>query len=56
MACSFADHVEARFEEIAEVLLQYESFEVVQDETARTLDLLRNLPENKEYFKCALAR
>ena len=47
----FADHIEAHFEELAQILLTYESFEVVQDETARTLDLLRNLRENKKYFR-----
>ncbi len=49
-ASSFARHIESHFEDIAEILLDYESFEVVQDETARTLDILKNLRENKEYF------
>lgn len=47
----FADHIEARIEELADILLGYESFEVVQDEIARTLDVLRNLRENKRYFR-----
>lgn len=46
-----ADFIEKNFERIADILLEYESFEVVRDETDRTLDLLRNLKENKEYFK-----
>lgn len=46
-----ADLIESRFDELAEILLSYESFEVVQDETARTLDLLKNLRENKKYFR-----
>lgn len=46
-----ADIIEARFEDLAEILLEYESYEVVKDETNRTLDLLRNLKENEEYFK-----
>lgn len=46
-----ADIIETRFEDLAEILLEYESYEVVQDETARTLDLLRNLKENKKYFR-----
>ncbi|HLC66047.1 MAG TPA: aldehyde dehydrogenase family protein [Candidatus Nanoarchaeia archaeon] len=50
IAKEFADHIESHFEEIANVLLAYESFEVVKDETARTLDLLRHLSENKKYF------
>ena len=49
-AKKFAGHIESHFEEIADILLRYESFEVVQDETARTLDLLRHLEENKKYF------
>lgn len=51
IARSFADHIESHFHEIADILLEYESFEVVQDETARTLDLLRSLAENQEYFQ-----
>ena len=50
-AFSFADHIEKNFEAIADILLTYESFEVVKDETDRTLDLLRNLEENKKYFE-----
>ena len=46
----FADFIESHFEKISEILLDYESFEVVQDETNRTLDVLRNLRENKKYF------
>ncbi len=37
--------------ELAHILLEYESYEVVVDEISRTLDLLRNLKENEEYFK-----
>lgn len=47
----FAHKIESHFDEIAEILLSYESYEVVQDETARTLDILRSLHENKKYFK-----
>ncbi len=50
IALDFADHIEANFEEIKDVLLEYESFEVVKDEYERTLDLFRSLHENKEYF------
>ncbi|HZH98433.1 MAG TPA: aldehyde dehydrogenase family protein, partial [Fimbriimonadaceae bacterium] len=46
-----ADRIEARFEELARVLLTYESFEVVRDETDRTIDLLRSLHENETYFE-----
>ncbi len=50
IAQSFADHIEANFQDLADILLEYESYTVVQDEAARTLDLLRNLRENKKYF------
>jgi lysyl-tRNA synthetase class 1 len=51
VAQSLAELIEDRFEMIASILLKYESFEVVRDETDRTLDLLRNLKENKQYFR-----
>lgn len=50
-AHKLADLIETRFEELAHILLEYESYEVVCDEVSRTLDLLRSLPENKEYFR-----
>ncbi len=50
-ACRFADLIETKPEELAAILLRHESHEVVADETARTLDLLRSLPENAEYFQ-----
>ncbi len=50
-ANQLADLIELRFEELAHILLEYESYEVVVDEIERTLDLLRNLRENKKYFK-----
>jgi lysyl-tRNA synthetase class 1 len=49
-ALAFADHIETHRELLAEVLLSYETFEVVEDETARTLDLFCSLDENAEYF------
>src|SRR3989344_3611886 len=49
-ALAFADHLMAHFEEIADVLLDYESYEVVKDEFERTIDLFKNLDENKDYF------
>jgi len=49
-ALAFADHLTSHFEEIADVLLEYESFEVVEDEFNRTIDLFKNLDENKDYF------
>ncbi|PIP56003.1 MAG: hypothetical protein COX06_00265 [Candidatus Zambryskibacteria bacterium CG22_combo_CG10-13_8_21_14_all_42_17] len=50
-AQKFTDIIESRFDELSEILLRYESYEVVRDEVNRTLDLLRNLKENKKYFK-----
>lgn len=49
-ANSFADLIEERLPQVTDILLEYESFEVVTDEITRTLDLLRNLKENSEYF------
>ncbi len=50
LAKEFANYIEANTEQITNILLEYESFEVVQDEIARTLDLLKNLKENKDFF------
>lgn len=47
----FADIIELHFEELADILLNYESYEVVRDEVSRTLDILRHLKENKQFFK-----
>lgn len=46
-----ADNIESSIKDLTNILLIYESYEVVQDEVARTLDLLRNLKENEKYFK-----
>ena len=45
-----ADIIESRLEILTNILLSYESYEVIQDEVDRTLDLLKNLKENKKYF------
>lgn len=50
-ARAFAADIETKFETLAKVLLRHESYEVVQDETARTLELLRSLSENAPYFR-----
>src|SRR3989344_3782746 len=47
----FADEIERRREALVETLLEYESFEVAEDEITRTLDLLTNLRENRSYFR-----
>src|SRR3989344_4796527 len=43
--------IEVRLEDLTNILLTYESHEVVRDEVARTLDLLKHLKENKKYFQ-----
>lgn len=50
-ANGLADLIETKFEALAHILLEYESYEVVCDEIGRTIDLLRNLKENKAYFR-----
>lgn len=47
----FADYLELEKERIIEILLEYETHEVANDEIERSLDLLRSLHENEEYFK-----
>ena len=49
-ANQFADLIEKNREELVDILLEYESFEVVEDEIWRALDHLRSLHENREYF------
>lgn len=49
-ANNFADKIEKNKEELINILLEYESYEVAIDEIERTLDLLKSLEENKEYF------
>lgn len=48
---TLVDHLESKYEELAHILLEYESYEVVVDEINRTFDLLRHISENEEYFK-----
>ncbi|HEY4480461.1 MAG TPA: aldehyde dehydrogenase family protein [Candidatus Paceibacterota bacterium] len=55
-ANQLANTIEANFENLTDILLKYESYEVVKDEVARTLDLLRNLKENKKYFRLRVGR
>ena len=50
LAKKLADTIENHLKDLIDILLKYESYEVAQDEIARTLDLLRNLGENKKYF------
>jgi len=49
-ALDFANHLKNNFETITDILLEYESYEVVEDEFQRTQDILTNLNENKDYF------
>lgn len=50
-AIDFANFIEKNKEDLKNLLLTYESHEVVEDEIHRTLDLLLNLSENESYFK-----
>jgi len=50
LALKFAEKIESNRELLVDTLLEYESFEVANDEIERTLDLLKSLEENKEYF------
>ncbi len=50
IASRFADHIIANAENIINILLEYESYEVVKDEINRALDILQNLHENKNFF------
>lgn len=43
--------IEKNMKKLIELLVRYESHEVAEDEISRTLDLLKNIKENKEYFK-----
>ena len=50
-AKAIADFIEAKKSKIINTLLCYETYQVAIDEIGRTLDLLRSLFENSEYFK-----
>lgn len=50
-AHALARHIETNRTAIERILLRYESYEVVEDEIRRTLDILEHLHENKQYFK-----
>lgn len=50
-ALSLARLIEGRHDDLVTILLNYETYEVALDEISRTLDLLKHLDENKEYFK-----
>ena len=43
--------IETHLKDLTNILSKYESHEVIQDEVARTLDLLKHLKENKKYFQ-----
>jgi lysyl-tRNA synthetase class 1 len=47
----FADIIEGRVDTLTTILLRHESYEVVLDEIGRTVDLLRSLSENGQYFR-----
>ena len=43
--------IKERKEDLINILLTYESYDVAEDEITRTLDLFENIDENEEYFK-----
>ena len=45
-----ANRIRGNRDQLIDILLEYESFEVVEDEIERTLDLLDHIDENKKYF------
>ena len=51
LAGLLADAIESDIDQLINILLEYESYEVATDEIARTIDHLRSLKENKDYFK-----
>jgi lysyl-tRNA synthetase class 1 len=51
-ADGFADKLERERSEIAQILTGYECYNVVMDEVDRSVDHLRNLDKNREYFVC----
>jgi len=56
LASTFSDHIKNHREELVNLLLEYETYEVATDEIARTFDLLGNLEENEEYFKLRIGK
>ena len=50
-ANEFARFLSANKEQIAEKLSTYECYNVAIDEIDRSIDLLTNLEQNREYFK-----
>ncbi len=51
LALTLANLIISQRTELVTLLTTYESHEVAEDEISRSLDLLQNLHENKEYFK-----
>ncbi len=49
-AKDFAKFIESNLEEVVNILLEYESLEVAEDEIGRSLDILNNLHENRQNF------
>ena len=50
-ALQIVEAINGNLEQLIEILLEYESYEVASDEISRTVDLLSNLEENREYFQ-----
>lgn len=47
----YASLIETRFDRLAQVLSTYETWDVIEDEVGRAVDLLRSLEENADYFR-----
>ena len=50
-ALQIVEVIHSNLEQLIEILLEYESYEVASDEIARTVDLLSSLEENRKYFQ-----
>lgn len=55
-ASALADTIERNRDRIVRILTRYETHDVAEDEITRSLDLLRNLEENRIYFDTKVRR
>lgn len=56
LAYKLASIIRRKNKKLENILLNYETYEVVRDEVERSLDLLENLKENEEYFKLRIGQ
>ena len=50
-ASAFADHLLSNSGSIHQVLRKYQSKEVIEDEIKRSIETLKGIKENSQYFK-----